>query len=57
MRAEEAMTYRVECDCGWATTGDEQEIVRDGQAHGREVHDFEPTAEQILAMARVTEPE
>lgn len=51
------MTYRVECDCGWATTGDEQEIVRDGQAHGREVHDFEPTAEQILAMARVTEPE
>lgn len=46
------MTYMAACECGWTTTGNETEIVRDGQAHGREVHGFEPTGEQIIAMAR-----
>lgn len=51
------MKYRAECECGWTTTGSEADIVRDGQAHGREVHGFEPTRQQILAMARPVENE
>jgi predicted small metal-binding protein len=46
------MKYQAECECGWTTTGDEDEVVRDGQAHGLEVHGFEPTRDQILAMSR-----
>lgn len=49
------MTYRAECECGWSTTGNEADIVREGQAHGRTVHGFEPTPQQILAMSRPIE--
>lgn len=46
------MIYQAECECGWTTKGSEQEIVREGQAHGLAVHGFEPTHDQILAMSR-----
>ena len=46
------MRYQAECDCGWKTTGSRDEVVREGQAHGVEVHGFEPTVEQIIAMSR-----
>jgi hypothetical protein len=46
------ITYLLECECGWTGEGDEQLIVELGQAHGREVHKFAPTAEQVLAAAR-----
>ena len=49
------MNYRAECDCGWTTTGERDAIIRDGKAHGLEVHGFEPTDEQILAMSRPVE--
>jgi hypothetical protein len=49
------MEYRLECECGWATQCTESEIVEVGQAHGREVHGFEPTPEQIRALAKPVE--
>lgn len=49
------MTYQAECECGWKTSGNKDEVVRDGQAHGLEVHGFEPTPEQIMAMSRPVE--
>jgi predicted small metal-binding protein len=42
----------VTCACGYEARGCDDEIVRIMQQHGRDVHNMDATAEQILAMAR-----
>jgi len=42
----------VKCDCGFETSGSEQELVPAVQKHGREAHNMAVTREQVLAMAK-----
>lgn len=44
--------YVLECECGWVGEGAEHELIDLARVHGRDVHKFEPTPEQILAAAR-----
>lgn len=46
------MQLVVQCQCGWQAEGSEEEIVAAAAKHGREVHNQEPTREQIMTMAR-----
>jgi predicted small metal-binding protein len=39
------------CDCGFEVRGTEAELIPAVQAHGRERHNMDVTAEQILGMA------
>ena len=49
------MSKVIRCDCGFVVRGDnDDELVRGAQAHARDVHSVDLTAEQVLAMA---EPE
>ena len=42
--------YRVECPCGKVlTAGDQEGLIKEVQAHAKEVHNQEMTAEQIRA--------
>lgn len=41
----------VTCVCGVQWRGTEAELVPLVQQHGREVHNMEATADQVLAMA------
>lgn len=41
----------VRCACGWEVLGDEADVVKATQEHGRRVHNMEATREQVLAMA------
>ena len=42
----------VTCECGFSTTGDTDEVVATTQEHGRQVHNMDVTAEQVVAMSR-----
>jgi len=42
----------VKCECGFEARGQEAELVRLVQQHGREAHNMDATPEQVLAMAR-----
>lgn len=47
------MTKVIHCPCGHVISGDDDdELVASAQAHAKEVHDMELTAEEALAMAR-----
>jgi predicted small metal-binding protein len=49
---EADMTKVIKCDCGFVVSGaTDEELIAAGQAHAKEVHDMEVTAEQLLAMA------
>ena len=42
----------IRCDCGFEATGDgDDELVSRAQAHAREVHDVELSAELVLGLA------
>jgi predicted small metal-binding protein len=43
-------SLRVRCACGWEATGNEEELIRATEEHGRRVHNMLPTREEILAM-------
>ena len=45
------MTWTISCACGWTTDGEEDDIVRATQEHGRRLHNMDVTREQALAMA------
>ena len=46
------MTKQIKCDCGFTINGDtDDELVRNAQAHAREVHDMDLTREQALSLA------
>lgn len=46
------MTKVIRCDCGFVVRGDsDDELVQAAQAHARDVHSIDITAEQALAMA------
>jgi predicted small metal-binding protein len=47
---------RVRCTCGWETAGDEDAVVVATQEHGRQLHNMEATADQVLAMAVDDDP-
>ena len=51
------MQYTLECECGWRTRGNEDEVVRRAQEHGREVHDIEPSRDQVLSAAKPVQSE
>ena len=43
----------VKCPCGWSFASEnEDELVREVQKHGKEVHDMNATREEVLAMAQ-----
>lgn len=42
---------KIICACSWEIVGEEDEVVRATQEHGRTVHNMESTREQVLAMA------
>jgi predicted small metal-binding protein len=42
----------VKCECGFEARGEEAELVRQVQKHGREAHNMDATPDQVLAMAR-----
>lgn len=46
---EELITIR--CACGWEARGTKQDVVAQTVAHGRQLHNMEPSREQVLAMA------
>jgi predicted small metal-binding protein len=46
------MEKEIVCDCGWSARGTEEELIEAARQHGREVHDMEPTREQVLAIAK-----
>lgn len=49
----EATPKSIQCPCGYQLHGDsDDDVVRQAQAHAREVHDLELTRDQALAMAR-----
>lgn len=46
------MAKVIKCDCGFIVRGDtEDELVTNGIAHAKEVHNMDLTAEQLLAIA------
>jgi predicted small metal-binding protein len=45
----------VTCQCGWTCRGTDDEIVAQVQAHGREAHGVESSADEILSIARPVE--
>ena len=47
------MAYVVTCPCGVTIKDDDVELfVEAVQKHGKEVHDQDPSREEVLAMAR-----
>jgi predicted small metal-binding protein len=42
----------VSCECGWEARGNDDEIVRAVQDHGRSEHRMDVSPEQALAMAK-----
>jgi predicted small metal-binding protein len=43
----------VKCPCGWSFTSEtDDELVREVQKHGREVHNMEASRDEVLAMAQ-----
>ena len=43
----------VKCPCGWTFgSEDEDELVREVQKHGKDVHNMEASREEVLAMAQ-----
>jgi predicted small metal-binding protein len=45
----------VRCQCGWETTGTEDQVVEATQAHGESVHNMKATRADVLAMSSPTE--
>jgi len=43
--------WKLTCACGWETDGAEEAVVAETQAHGRQLHNMDVTAEQARAMA------
>ena len=43
----------IKCPCGWSVTAeDDEELIRQVQQHAKEVHDQNPSREEILALAQ-----
>ena len=43
----------VKCPCGWSYSAEsDDELVREVQKHGKEVHNQEASREDVLAMAQ-----
>ena len=46
------MAKIINCDCGFTVRGEtDEELVANAQAHARDEHQMEITAEQALSMA------
>lgn len=43
---------RVECECGFAVEGDDEDVVTAAQAHARRRHDVPVADSLVLALAR-----
>jgi predicted small metal-binding protein len=48
---ERAMTIVVTCECGWTTRGNEDRVIEAMQVHGRQIHRWELTRDQVLEKA------
>jgi predicted small metal-binding protein len=44
------MLMEVTCRCGWTVRGTEDDVI--AQAHGRETHGIETTADEVRAIWR-----
>jgi predicted small metal-binding protein len=43
----------VKCPCGWSFASEsDDDLVREVQKHGKEVHDMQASREEVLAMAQ-----
>lgn len=48
------MSKVIYCDCGFVVRGNtDDELVANGQAHARDVHNVDMTREQVLALAQL----
>jgi predicted small metal-binding protein len=46
-------TKAIKCPCGWSVNADDEEdLIRQAQEHAKEVHDLNPSREEILALAQ-----
>lgn len=45
------MAIVVKCDCGWTTQGNQDQVIEAMQVHGRRIHAWELTRDQVLAKA------
>ena len=52
LREEEPMLVEVTCRCGWTCRGTEDDVIALVQAHGRETHGIETTADEVRAIWR-----
>ncbi len=50
---EEHLTVR--CECGWETTGTEDDVVAATQEHGKAVHNMAASHADVLAMSTPVE--
>jgi predicted small metal-binding protein len=49
------MAKVINCECGFTVQGDtDEELVSNAQAHAKEVHGMDLTAEQALSLATPT---
>jgi predicted small metal-binding protein len=46
------MLMEVTCRCGWTVRGTEDDVIAQVQAHGRETHGIETTADEVRAIWR-----
>lgn len=46
------MNVVVECECGWTTQGEENQVIEAMQVHARMIHSREITREEALAEAK-----
>ena len=43
----------VKCPCGWSFSSEtDDELVKEVQTHGKDVHDMSASREEVLAMAQ-----
>ena len=45
------MQWQVTCECGWRTSGTQEEVVANIQEHGRTAHDRELTRDDVMSIA------
>lgn len=48
-----ASAKKISCPCGFSITApDDEQLVKHVQIHAKDIHDLNPTRDEILAMAQ-----
>lgn len=46
----------VVCECGFTSQGQPDDVVKETQKHGQEVHNMDVSRDQVMAMSRPSTP-